>query len=751
MTATDSSFGSTLSLRAMVLLSVTAGVAVLFFLLGNVSALVMALFTFITDGGLAVVVFISAGGYGNVICGRLWDEDLPVGLRAATACGIGLIGFATLILAVGSFTHGLLTGWIWWPVIAGGLLLAAWRGREFLEEQQLPSRVHGLSLIWVLIVVAVAVWLAGATRPPLLVGTMSGDEYDVVEYHLQLPREYYENGHISLLRHNIYSFFPMGVEMLYLLGMCLRWGAYEGVYSAKLTGGLFTALAVMAVMSSFGRDKIRGWAAGTLLATTPFVLYLSWLAMVELGEVFYLALALLWLRRWTQKRSVREALCVGLAVGGACTVKYLSVGFVVLPILVMMVLLSLLKMPTMWHVVVVAAVTGVLFSPWLIRNAAATGNPVFPLATGLFGSGDHWSAAGPADRSWELQARWVDGHGPDKRPPVPVPTGWEMPPQPFRLKRFYQNFLTYDFFGPVTLVLAGVGLCVLVAVKGRTDPWEWSLVGTAGVQLAVWVWGTHEMPPRFIIPVIVPIILLVGGMLEKIHRLRGGPLTRMTDASGRPWGVVTASVLFFVAVGVNTLVSVRAGLVTRDSLARMSVPMPNGTPPGRIAEEWRLGHAMSADDKPMLVGEAKAFYFPSGVVYATAFDSHPLAEMIDSGMSARQILAALQQSGITHLYVNWREIVRLATTYGYPASLSAEPLSVLPEGQPRLTILEKMKSLGLEELPLPMSSEQVDGPEGAPAGQRIQWQSLYAVPAAGAADSPQAGAMKGHETNEESP
>jgi len=173
-------------------------------------------------------------------------------------------------------------------------------------------------------------------------------------------------------------------------------------------------------------------------------------------------------------------------------------------------------------------------------------------------------------------------------------------------------------------------------------------------------------------------------------------------------------VLLLVAAGTNTLASLGRAANTREVLANMGLPATNGAPVWRVAEMWRDLYGLPVESRPMLVGEARAFYLPSGTLYATAFDSHPLAEMIESGMSAEEILAELQARGVTHLYVNWAEIIRLALTYGYPASLAGEPLALLPEGyriysgqpldralkdQPRLAILEEMKALGLKEIP----------------------------------------------------
>ncbi len=43
-------------------------------------------------------------------------------------------------------------------------------------------------------------------------------DFDVLEYHLQGPKEYYQAGRIAFLPHNVYTSMPFGVEMLHLTG-----------------------------------------------------------------------------------------------------------------------------------------------------------------------------------------------------------------------------------------------------------------------------------------------------------------------------------------------------------------------------------------------------------------------------------------------------------------------------------------------------------------------------------------------------
>ena len=82
--------------------------------------------------------------------------------------------------------------------------------------------------------------------------------YDVVEYHLQAPREWYEAGRIVPLRHNAFSFFPFNVEMHYLLAMHLEGGPYKGMYLCQL---MHLAMMVLVVLAT--------WAFARRIAPRP--------------------------------------------------------------------------------------------------------------------------------------------------------------------------------------------------------------------------------------------------------------------------------------------------------------------------------------------------------------------------------------------------------------------------------------------------------------------------------------------------
>jgi len=648
-----------------------AGGLTLAYLTGVNVGWLSALSTILLTSSSAAAVITGAGGYGWAAIGRWMPVSVPSAFRVATACGVGLWMLSTGILIVGSLTHGLLTPWLWWPVVGLGLVLAAWFARRKRHTPFAAERSDARALLWVVVAIAGMILLAGASMPP---GAVGGTErYDVLEYHLQAPREYYLAQHIQPLEHNVYSYFPSGVEMLYLLAMALRGGAYEGVYLAKFMHAAFYALSILAVFGALRRDDepAARFATG-LLATTPLLIYLGFLAMVELAEVFYLLLAVFWLRRWLADCSLPSALCVGMAVGAACAVKYLSVGFVAGPVLLAMVLVGLKRLRAIWHVVPVGLVALLLFSPWLLRNAISSHNPIFPLGTTLFGRG-HWSA--------ECQQRWIHGHAPGQHPPVPEPPGYEPEPAQTRLQRFVDNFLKNPYFGHIMMVVAALGICAWVARRGPTDLFGGALIAILAVQLFVWIAFTHEMPWRFVVPAAVPMVLLAAGALAALSRVRTNPFN--PGASPPPhgrWGLPPATFVFAVAVIINLLLG--AGLY---KAATFYLPL-QGVSYQWFVEKWwppsKPAYELGEDARLMLVGEARGFYFPPGTVYATVFDEHPLARWVEEGLTRRQILRRLRERGITHVWVSWDEIDRLARSYGFPAALRSDLLERREAGGP---------------------------------------------------------------------
>jgi len=657
-----------LSRSAVAVLVLLAGGLTLALLVGDSRAWPLAVMATLSDGGLAALVVVAAGGLAWPIVRLLAPAEAPLGLRLITAGGVGLWLLATLVLIVGSL--GGLSPIIWWPVVGVGAVLAGWQGRHGLRAWEPGGKTDIRGLMWVLLAIAAGLVLAGLTLPPGLLAT--GERYDVLEYHLQVPREYYEAGRVRELEHNCYSYYPGQMHMLALLAMVLRGGPHAGAYAAKFLHAAFLAGAVAAVFLALLRDdEVHGRFAAVLLASAPLAIQLAWQAVDEPAMLFYLALGLLWLRQWLRRPGWGAAACVGLALGGACAVKYLSVGFIAAPVGAAMLALSVRSGRRLAQAGLAAALVVAGMAPWLIRNTAYTHNPVFPLATSVFGRA-HWTEAS--------QQRWQAGHGPEPRPPVPEPPGYEAPDRPSRAALFWGHFVTNQQLGVLLKLAAALAVCALVAYRGPPDVWAWTLAWVWGAQLALWAAVTHELPGRFLAPSIVPMALLAGGVLARLARVRTNPLRRGAPASpAGPWGLPVAGSLFLIIVGINLYVGVAGYL----ALARLPGPegqivplAAHGYPAERLGREhprWQPAWNLPAEARLLLVGEAQGYYLPAETMYATAFDVHPLARLLREEANPAAVVRRLREElGVTHIWVNWPEMRRLAYTYGYPPELVSD-------------------------------------------------------------------------------
>jgi len=411
------------------------------------------------------------------------------------------------------------------------------------------------------------------------------------------------------------------------------------------------------------------------------------------SDLCYLAFALLWLRRWLRDGSLRNTAVIGIMCGAACTTKYLSIGLVFAPIVIVMlaIAISSRSIRRVGGVAIVVAITLLVFSPWLLRNTASTGNPVFPLGTNIknFGSG-HWTS--------ETQQRWEDGHGAANLPPVPEPEGWKTKqhPQPSRTDLLRSNLLTNPQMGLVVMVIALVSVCALLGSPQSLSrfAWDWALVAILVLQVGVWYALAHKMPARFITPALVPIALIAAGGLTRLTELQFTDRRRKISISlRRDGGCVFAITIVVAAVVINMAAAI--------SIFQKQVKKPLPPIPAKMMAELipspALARKLPEGSKVMLVGDAKAFYFPSNTIYATVFDVHPLAELGRNTTSDVQLLSKLRKMGVTHVLFNWREIRRLSYSYGFPAVLSDGFLDQQRWTVPTSQILQRLISAGAKE------------------------------------------------------
>ena len=455
----------------------------------------------------------------------------------------------------------------------------------------------------VFVAVAAALCLLGALTPPF--------EYDELEYHLGAPSEYIKAGRIIFLPHNFYSNLPQLTEMLYLLALVTRSGI-----AAKLLHfcfGLLSATAIFAVAGKLWSRRV-GALAAALFYCAPFVQDLSQTARVDLATTFFATLAFggallvcngdhwIWL--------------AAAASGAAVATKWPAIPVVLLPVCLMI----LYQRRSLWPVSVFGLLSTVFVLPWLLKNWLLAGNPVYP----LWSASTHWSVAQAAVFAQKHYARFDL-------------TGW---------RELFERAWHYSFVenGALPVLLMAAPLCLLLRGNRRLR-----LAGGLFLLAYAGWWALTFRPWRFLFPVL-PVAALLGAVA--------------LDAAGR-WcrGVVVVVVLVgLTRMALVTVLEGAVGLVLgqipeHDFLVRVA--------PGAFEPVIWMNDNLPATAKVLYVGEARVALARHAVVWATAFDQHPLLEMFRRAKTSAELAGLMRARGITHLYINRAELQRLNRNYGY--------------------------------------------------------------------------------------
>jgi len=573
----------------------------------------------------------------------------PLGLGAlpmrwrllfGAALGLGMTSLAVLIFgSLGWLGRGFWVAVIFVETGAGialqrRQLRARGNGVDLAAECTHPGDRKSYRFLWLFVLPFAVMALLAASNAPGLIWSEEGFGYDVLEYHLQLPKEYRQLGRIEYLPHNVYANFPASVEMLYLLDMVLQDDDIGTGSSANIVHLALAALAVYGAWVVGSRwSQACGVVAGVTLATTGWLVYLSGLAYVENGLLFFgiAATGAVLLAIPTKERADpseagpsprRLLLIAGLLAGFACGCKYTAVPMIALPLAVASLLVSGRSASARAaNVMIFSLGAAISFAPWLVKNVVYTGNPVFPLANSYFEAAPAgWGPEEPAESERGLPAR--------------VAALWRNVPADH-----------YQRFGPGLLLLALGGM-----IRRRRDRSDATLGIMLSVQLLFWLFATHLFS-RFAVVFLVPLALMAGRSLLAISRVR----------------VVIGLVILAVGAGWNFVFA--AHLVRAEGALGAPASIIYD---GQIAayDYFKLINHETADDaKILLVGEARAFYFRRDVDYQVVFNRNPFVEAVRHTSSDEAIVDWLRAQGYTHVLVNWLEIERLRGSYGFASEI----------------------------------------------------------------------------------
>ena len=385
---------------------------------------------FISKFLFVAVLLLAAYGVGGAAFGRILPgfTDILEEFLFKSALGLAVISYAVLLAALLGLVY---------PA-TGFLLIAACLAAGFREVRGLFLKCHGAwpasgPSVFSVVLGGVSFYfllhgLLGALLPPT--------GFDVLMYHMGVPKLYL-NAHRMFPTPDINgSSFPFGGEMLYLLGMMVNGPIATNLvnYSFAVLGGLAAA--------SFTRRFLPGVAPVASFAVyvcVPLVVWLMPQAYIELALAFYSMLALHALAAGFIMKDRKWLVVAAVTAGFTMAIKYtgaLLIGVVFSGVFLYYLLVEKQRLKAVLHALVLSCIALAACLPWYIRNIVFYSNPLYPFLAGIF-NGAHaagsnvppysglWAGGVPAaayklvSYLWDTTLRppayqvgWVSGIGP---------------------------------------------------------------------------------------------------------------------------------------------------------------------------------------------------------------------------------------------------------------------------------------------------------------------------------------------------
>ena len=473
-------------------------------------------------------------------------------------------------------------------------------------------------------------------------------EFDVTEYHSQVPKEWYQRGGMVKLPHNIYSNMPMGAELLSIPTMSLMpdyqetpdW--WQGAISGKAIIGFYLILTA-ALTCVIGRRWFglnAGMASLILLVCTPTIVSISTDGLVEMVLAFYLLLTVYFLLRWDEEPVRKWVILAGAAAGMALSIKYTAVVFVWIPAISWLAI----KRRGIKPVLAFAIGVSIFAAPWFVRNLAWTSNPVYPLAGSIFET---------EGRTAEHVTQWNNAHK--------VPE--------FSLSNirtdFGKFFITEQGQSPFLIPLALIAIAIGYRHKVIRPMLWWTVF-----YLVTWWCFTHRLT-RFWAPVVPLVAVMAGYALHHAFSKRLQVAFNLVIVLAAIYGTSFMSRSFGtynrIFVDYDKLTYIEPISEARDN----TIPIRAHRYMIREIPRTGSGQPMSV----LLVGDATPFELTMPAYYNTCFDECLFDKLVKQ-QSLEDAYNSLIERNIYYVYVDFEELSRYRSpgNYGTRSTVTREDI-----------------------------------------------------------------------------
>lgn len=469
---------------------------------------------------------------------------------------------------------------------------------------------------------------------------------DALTHHLAVPKIWIKKGGIAAIPHLPYSYYPMNLNLLYTLPMLLG----NDIFPKYIH--FFFGLATAWLIYTYLKTRVTPMLAldGVLLfLSTPVVFRLSTSAYVDLGLVFFSWAAMVQFMKWFHapqklKHLVIAALFVGMGLG----TKYN--GLISLVLLTLFVPIAYIHYTgreqakvklAIGYAVLFLVIALMVFSPWMVRNASLTGNPIYPLFNKRIGIGSQTNEISNQSMKPWLQRKLIYGE-----------TVLETAAIPLRIFFQGQDDNPRYFDGQLNPLLCLLPLLLLIQIKDSDEKIkrERFFLSFYSILFILFASFMVDMRIRYIAPVIPPLVVLSVLGIDRGLQWAGG------FAAVRVRGFVCSLIAISVVVGLGMNARYVAGLfkfvdpvpyvlgdVSREDYLRKFLPEYDAV---------QFANRIVSDDGKILalfVGK-RLYYFDR----PTEFMVQGFAKMVKTAGDHSRIDSQIHKHGFSHCIIGIR-------------------------------------------------------------------------------------------------
>ncbi|MCK4547480.1 MAG: glycosyltransferase family 39 protein [Candidatus Eisenbacteria sp.] len=574
--------------------------------------------SYLSAAGTSILLLVSAAVMGRRILG--WLGGFPPGRGQHLLFSIGTGLFVLTYLTLGLGLAGALYRWLGWVLILAPPVILFRDTRKMLEDARGVFRdTANISLGSAGLLLALGPPIVGA----LWLALAPASAHDALVYHLSIPRHYVSNHRIIPLPLNVYSNMPHNLETLLTL--------------AYLTGGepaarvMDFAMRLLVCTGIFVLARRFIPPPGALLAVAlflvnPLTTSARTVGNIDLGMAFFFVLAVqavLGLPGGKRNGSLwLAALFSGYLMGCKYTGAFYALSIGALAALTIRPL-----PPRRWGAAIAIAASPLV--PWLIKDLAFTGNPVYPLLPSLFPSREWEPLLGQQLVAWQRSM----GMGRGFADYLLLPWNIAVEGQMGRNYRFFDGMVS-------ALPLAIVPFAMLMR-----DRSTWlKLLGLCVIPFIGWAATSQQL--RFLIPLLPLTAVVTAAIIWQLDSEGFASRKRYfrTFGIGAVLGCLVVFQIPLIARNVARVLPVVSGEMPREDYLTKAVQSY-----GVIR---KANETLPPDARVLMIWENSGYYMERPYLADSFFEASQIAHLAAGSGSPSAFVQSLRKQGIAHVIYN---------------------------------------------------------------------------------------------------